>query len=159
MTVRTFTFNDAVSIFSLMRLIDRIATYCLLVVELVMQVADLSAESGKVNLLEKMVADLTIELSMMNSASNDHRRLDHNASLGSIYEFPQMGGGPIYSAGSHPYISTFASGQRPVLPGSGEKGRPTYYMNAVNPMQGIIILHLFLPSSMDHNYAVRIPYL
>ena len=51
-----------------------------------------------------------------------------------------MGGGPIYAAGSHPYISTFAAGQRPVLPGSGDKGRPTYYMNAVNPTQGIMLL-------------------
>ena len=68
------------------------------------QVADLTAESGKINLLEKMVADLTIELSMMSSSSSSSsnmmndvhgRRLDHNSSLGSIYEFPQMGGGPI----------------------------------------------------------------
>ena len=109
------------------------------------QVADLTAESGKINLLEKMVADLTIELSMMSSSSSSSsnmmndvhgRRLDHNSSLGSIYEFPQMGGGPIYSAGSHPYITTFAPGQRPILPGSGDKGRPTYYTNAVNPTQG-----------------------
>ena len=97
----------------------------------------MTAESGKVNILEKMVADLTIELSMVSSNTMDHRRLDHNNSIGSIYEFPQMAGGPIYTAGSSPYMTQYAPGQKPILPGSGEKGRPLYYTNAVHPNQGI----------------------
>jgi len=93
-------------------------------------------QAGKVTVLEKLVADLTVELSSVSEGGGYHRRLDHNASLGSLYEFPQVGNGPVYLPGSHPFINSFAAGQHYVLPGSGEKGRPTYYAAAVNPSQG-----------------------
>ena len=58
----------------------------------------------RISALEKLVADLATQVLLMSEVGgggdfNDgyhQRRLDHNASLGSIYEFPQMAGGPIY---------------------------------------------------------------
>ena len=95
----------------------------------------------RVNALEKLVADLVVEVTSLreeNSAAaaafgldDHHRRLQHNASILSIYEFPQMGGSPIYIPSGPASYSTFTKGQRPVLPGSGEKGRPTYYLPAL----------------------------
>ena len=86
----------------------------------------------RIGALEKLVADLATQVLLLSEVGTGdlngyHRRLDHNASLGSIYEFPQMNGGPIYIPQGKQSISQFAPGQKPVLPGSGEKGRPTYY--------------------------------
>ena len=91
----------------------------------------------RVNALEKLVADLVVELTSLREENTalgfDHhqRRLAHNASILSIYEFPQMSGSPIYMPNGPAAYTKFAAGQRPVLPGSGEKGRPTYYIPAV----------------------------
>ena len=70
-------------------------------------------------------------------AGHAQRQLWHNNSLQSIYEFPQSAGSPIYFPAVNPvFVNTYAAGQRPILPGSGEKPglystgetRPTYFM-------------------------------
>ena len=87
----------------------------------------------RISALETLVADLATQVLLLSEIGTGdidgyHRRLDHNVSVGSIYEFPQMGGSPIYIPSGKSFISKFPAGQKPILPGSGEKGRPTYYL-------------------------------
>ena len=54
-------------------------------------VADLTAERGKVNMLEKMVIDL-VSTNNINTVTNQYRRLENITT--SMYEFPNAGGEP-----------------------------------------------------------------
>ena len=92
--------------------------------------------------LQNLVADMFVELTSLKEVVNGdaghaQRQLWHNNSLQSIYEFPQVAGSPVYFPSTPDvFINNYAVGQRPIIPGSGEKpglyntgtARPTYFM-------------------------------
>ena len=77
--------------------------------------------------LQNLVADMFVELTSLKEvvsgdAGHAQRQLLHNNSLQSIYEFPQVAGSPVYfPTAPDVFINNYAVGQRPIIPGSGEK--------------------------------------
>jgi Amt family ammonium transporter len=102
-------------------------------------------DSTEFTALQNLVADMFVELTSLkgmvngdaSNQANQHRQLWHNDSLQSIYEFPQVAGSPIYFTqtgyaeqfpgkaanvmGKAYSAGGYAQGNRPILPGSGEK--------------------------------------
>ena len=80
------------------------------------------SNDDRISALEKLVADLATQVLLLSEVGTgdvsdgfQERRLNHNASVGSIYEFPQMGGGPIYiPQGSVQFRHTLPSRSAPV---------------------------------------------